>query len=149
MVEAVEHPAMSDRASGFDPIHGDFFEKLPALVVFATLAVAIVGNGVGAYAVTAPLVALGFVIVLPLSFLFRDELRQLFGREPDPADGPDPTNDALDELQRMYARGELSEAEFEQRTARVLENEDVERVRSRVERGQEQASDDERREFER
>ena len=139
---------MTDRGSGFDPVEGDVFEKLPVLVVFATLAVAIVGNGVGAYAVTAPLVALGFVIVLPLSFLFKDDLRELFGREPDPEDGPDPTNDALDELQRMYARGELSEAEFERRTARILENENVASVRSRVEREEQVASDDEHHESE-
>jgi uncharacterized membrane protein len=137
---------MTDRGSGFDPVEGDVFEKLPVLVVFATLAVAIVGNGVGAYAVTAPLVALGFVIVLPLSFLFKDDLRRLLGREPDPEDGPDPTNDALDELQRMYARGELSEAEFERRTARILENEDLQRVQSRVER---EGETDEEPEFER
>lgn len=127
---------MSDRADGepFDPVHGDIFDKLPALVVFATLAVAIVGAGTGPDPVTGALVALGFVVVLPLSFLFKDDLRRLFGREQDPADGPDPTNDALDELQRMYASGELSEAEFERRTARILENEDLQRVQSRVER---------------
>lgn len=118
----------------FQPIEGDIFEKLPVIVVFGTLAVAILGDAAGLGTATAPLVGLGFVVVLPLSFVFKDDVRRLFGRERDRADGPDPTNDALDTLQEMYARGELTEAEFERRTARILENENVEAVRERVER---------------
>jgi len=42
---------------------------------------------------------------------------------------------ALEALKRRYARGEIDEAEFERRTATLLENESVDDARERIERG--------------
>ncbi|WP_256299698.1 SHOCT domain-containing protein [Haloarchaeobius salinus] len=141
---------MADQGEGesFDPVDGDIFDKLPVLVVFATLAVVILGSQTGLDALAGTAAGLGFVVVLPVSFIFENDLRRLFGRERDREDGPDPTNDALDQLQRMYASGELSEEEFERRTARILENENVDAVRSRVEREGSTDAVDEHRESE-
>lgn len=113
-----------------DLLHGDVFDRLPVLVVFGGLAVAIVGGLLGPNPVTAAVVALWFLVVLPLSYLFSDDLRRLFGRADDGAEGPDPTRDALRELRGMYERGDLTEAEFERRTARIVDNESLDDVRA-------------------
>ncbi|WP_435347566.1 SHOCT domain-containing protein [Haloarchaeobius sp. HRN-SO-5] len=117
----------------YDPSEGDIFDKLPVLVLFLTLAVTIVGGAADA-SITGALAGLGFVVVLPLSFLFREELREAFGRTSRDTHEPVSSNDALDELKRRYARGELSDEDFERRTERIVENESLDDVRTRVRR---------------
>ncbi|WP_435364301.1 SHOCT domain-containing protein [Haloarchaeobius sp. DYHT-AS-18] len=123
----------------FDPLDedADLFDKLPALIVFATLAAVIVLGMMGFGSIAGLVAALGFVVVLPLSAILNDELRALFGggkhRQRTPVSttesGP---NDALEELKRRYAAGELSDEEFEARTEKLLENESLDDVRARV-----------------
>ncbi|WP_255198264.1 SHOCT domain-containing protein [Halorarius litoreus] len=76
---------------------------------------------------------IGFAVVLPLVSI-------AFGLDDD-EDEPEPPRDedaeALEELKRRYARGELDEDEFEARLERLLETEDVEAAREYVERGRE------------
>lgn len=56
--------------------------------------------------------------------------------------GTDRQQDALDTLRDRYARGELTEAEFERRVERLLETETVEDARAVAERGHQAGADD-------
>ncbi|WP_276281368.1 SHOCT domain-containing protein [Halorussus caseinilyticus] len=51
------------------------------------------------------------------------------------ADEPDSKQDALDTLRNRYARGDLTEAEFERKVEALLDTETPESARKRVERG--------------
>ncbi|WP_440989785.1 SHOCT domain-containing protein [Haloarchaeobius baliensis] len=102
-----------------DLLHGDSFDRLPFLVALLAVSAAVVGNLVGAYTLALVLFALGFVVLVPLTYLYADALRGLFGGDPESDDAPDPTSDALAELRRMHERAELTDAEFERRAARV------------------------------
>jgi len=102
-----------------DLLHGDVFDRLPFLLALLAVVVAVVGNLLGAYTLALVLFALGFVVLVPLTYLYADALRRLFGRDREQDDGPDPTNDALAELRRMHERAELTDAEFERRAARI------------------------------
>lgn len=77
---------------------------------------------------------IGFAVVLPLVSI-------AFGLDDEDEQAPEPPRDeeaeALEELKRRYARGELDEAEFEARLERLLETEDVEAAREYVERSRE------------
>lgn len=78
---------------------------------------------------------IGFAVILPL-------LSIAFGLDDDDADEPeaeprDEEAEALEELKRRYARGDLDEEEFEARLERLLETEDVEAAREYVERSRE------------
>lgn len=102
-----------------DLLHGDTFDRLPFLVALLAVVVAVVGNFLGAYRLAVVLFALGFVVLVPLTYLYADALRRLFGRDHEPDERPDPTSDALAELRRMHERAELTDAEFERRAERV------------------------------
>ncbi|MCT9097269.1 SHOCT domain-containing protein [Haloarchaeobius sp. HME9146] len=123
----------------FDPTHddADLFDKLPALIVFGTLAAVIVLGMMGFGSYAGLFAALGWIVVLPLSAILKDELRQLFGGGRDrnrvsQSASDSRSNDALEELKRRYAAGELSDEEFEARTEKLLENESLDDVRARV-----------------
>lgn len=77
----------------------------------------------------------GFAGVLPTSLgLVRYYERR---RERERTDGPAPgreVEDALEELRERYARGELSDREFEHRVERLLETESVHDAREYVDR---------------
>ncbi|WP_276271097.1 SHOCT domain-containing protein [Haloarcula litorea] len=63
-------------------------------------------------------------------------------RTPATTDGtPDDQQDALDELRARYARGELTEAEFERRLERLLETETVADARDAVRRSRDDESE--------
>ncbi|WP_348612962.1 SHOCT domain-containing protein [Halobaculum rarum] len=68
-------------------------------------------------------------------------------RHEKPPTDPD-TRDALDTLRDRYARGELTDEQFERKLERLLESESLEDVEDRFER-ERRASDRERREVER
>jgi len=110
----------------------------------------------------------GYVVVVPVTaMLFGDEddieewwdqevkgVGELDGSDEDtdaspeepPADSD--TRDALETLRDRYARGELTDEQFERKLERLLESESLEDVEDRFER-ERRASDRERREAER
>ena len=81
--------------------------------------------------------AIGYAVVVPLTSLLRgrsaesarDRPRES-GREGADADA----DDALDRLRDRYARGELSEAQFERKLETLLETETPEDARERIDR---------------
>jgi uncharacterized membrane protein len=76
---------------------------------------------------------IGWAVVTPLmGILFdEDEADEEHGTTTEPARE---TQDALDTLRERYARGELSEEQFERKVERLLETETIEDARDRVAR---------------
>lgn len=66
---------------------------------------------------------IGFAGVLPMAL----GLAKYYQRDGSvgPGDSTDETEDALEDLRRRYARGELSDEEFDRRVERLLETESV------------------------
>ena len=91
--------------------------------------------------------AIGYAVVVPLVSLFRgrsaesarDRPRESRrdGSEGADADADADADDALDRLRDRYARGELSEAQFERKLETLLETETPEDARERIDRAAE------------
>jgi hypothetical protein len=79
----------------------------------------------------------GFGAVLPMSLglvkYYRPDQETNSRSEP-PTDRSTETEDALEELRHRYARGELSDEEFDRRVERLLETESVYDARKYAER---------------
>jgi uncharacterized membrane protein len=103
--------------------------------------------------------AIGFAVVVPLVSLLRgrdddSEARRDSGADTEQvaaAESDDGVDAALDRLRDRYARGELSEAQFERKLEALLETETPEDARERLERtdASDVRVDDTAREFER
>lgn len=110
------------------------FEKQTLLAVLsvATLGLTALFAVTGLEFLVPTTFVLGFFVVIPLIALLGEALpvveSEVDGveveREPS-ADGP------IDDLRSRYARGELTDEEFERRLERLLETEDAEANRSR------------------
>ncbi len=75
---------------------------------------------------------LGFFVVVPLVALLGDALPMVESETDGVEVEREPTGDGpIDELRARYARGELTDEEFERRLERLLETEDAEASRSR------------------
>lgn len=78
---------------------------------------------------------LGFFIVVPLVALLGDSLpiveSESEGKDVRVEQSGNVGDDPVEQLRERYARGELSDAEFERRLERLLETEDVEAGDSR------------------
>jgi len=112
-------------------------DDLPGIVVFLTLgvmAVAIWTNVVPVWLVAV----VGFAVLLPLSGILS---RALTGESTSVDDEAATTRreetaeaaDALEDLRARYARGELTDAEFERRVENLLETESLHEAREFVE----------------
>jgi uncharacterized membrane protein len=92
--------------------------------------------------------ALGFAVLVPLVKVVSDGFGtdddgDETGRAESDRTTPESKQNALDALRDRYARGELSEAEFEQKVETLLETETLEGARERVEREGETEADHE------
>jgi hypothetical protein len=90
--------------------------------------------------------------VVPLVSLVRGRRSELAGRirtADDPPEASDDVDAALDRLRDRYARGDLSDEQFERKLEALLETETPEDARARVEQtAKSDARDDTDREFE-
>lgn len=118
----------------------DWGEKLTASIPILTL-----GVGILAWYAEVPefwlVFVVGWVVLTPLAgILFGDEEGELeeYAKEAaeaeisDAVTGEPSSQDALDTLRDRYARGELTEEQFEQKVERLLETETVEDARDRM-----------------
>jgi len=129
-----------DRAA--EAVGGDVLESLAGVVAVGTLGVGASSAVLGYAGLTAPIFVVGWLLVLPLVGVLSDSstAQSLVGRllgaraNERHQQGVDEEAAALEELKRRYARGEIDEAEFERRTALLLENESIDDVQSRVDR---------------
>jgi len=83
--------------------------------------------------------ALGFAVLVPIVKLVSDEFdvgvgTNRTGRTESERTTPESKQDELDTLRDRYARGELTEAEFERKVETLLETETLEGARERVDR---------------
>jgi uncharacterized membrane protein len=125
-----------------EAVGGDVLESLAGVIAVGTLGVGVTSAVLGYGGLTAPIFVVGWLLLLPLvgvlseSSMAQSFVGRLLGagtRERDRQELDDESA-ALEELKRRYARGELDEAEFERRTALLLENESIDDVRDRVDR---------------
>ena len=101
------------------------FEKQTLLAVLsvATLGLTALFAVTGLEFLVPTTFVLGFFVVIPLIALLGEALPVVESEVA--ADGP------IDDLRSRYARGELTDEEFERRLERLLETEDAEANRSR------------------
>lgn len=76
---------------------------------------------------------IGWVVVVPVLAILLEPGEETEATDEPPAQTSD--QDALETLRDRYARGELDDAEFERRVEKLLENESIEQVEERVEKG--------------
>jgi uncharacterized membrane protein len=125
-----------------EAVGGDVLESLAGAIAVGTLGVGVTSAVLGFGGLTAPIFVVGWLLLLPLVGVLSDSsMAQSFvgrllgaGTHERDQQGVDDEAAALEELKRRYARGELDEAEFERRTALLLENESIDDVQSRVDR---------------
>ncbi|NLV07634.1 hypothetical protein GOC83_15985 [Haloarcula rubripromontorii] len=107
--------------------------KLVATIAILSLGIAMLGGVAGLGNVIAPVsIILGWVILAPLVALLGSKLPMIESpadeTAQDEADAPnatEPTVDPVDHLRERYARGELTDSEFERRLDRLLETESL------------------------
>lgn len=131
---------MSDDAGrDAEAVGEEILESLAGAIAVGTLGVGVTTAVIGFGGLTAPIFVVGWLLLLPLVGVLSENsaaqsfVGRLFGASTSGTDREsDDDEAALEELKRRYARGEIDEAEFERRTALLLENESVDDVRARV-----------------
>ena len=130
VVGAVVWWALVERRDAPTYLRGAAFGLLTALFVGAAPAAAVF--------------IVGWFLLTPVLFVFAEEIGSLLpdrGTDDESADqSADQSADPLEQLKTRYARGEIDEAEFERRTALLLENQSIDDVQSRVDREQSHAT---------
>ena len=125
-----------------EAVGSDVLESLAGFIAVGTLGVGVTSAVVGFGSLTPVIFVVGWLLLLPLvGVLSESSTAQSFvgrllgarSRERH-REAVDEDEAALEELKRRYARGEIDEAEFERRTARLIENESIDAVESRVDR---------------
>jgi len=123
----------------------ELLDVLPAIIAVATLGIGSTTAILGSGELTAVVFVVGWLLLTPLSAILGDlsSVRTLVSSSASASESTAATEDdeaALEALKRRYARGEIDEAEFERRTALLLENQSIDDVQSRVDREQSHAT---------
>lgn len=107
--------------------------KLVATIAILSTGLAMLAGAAGFGGSIAPVsIILGWFILAPLVALLGSKLPMIespedetVADEPDATDPAEPTVDPVDHLRERYARGELTDSEFERRLDRLLETESL------------------------
>lgn len=110
--------------------HGTLVATLAVLTFGLTALAAVLGFGT----LVPVIFVLGMFLLVPLVAILGDSLPMVYDEDEAKEEtvaidrhAPDTTSDGpLEELRTRYARGELTEQEFERRLERLLETEDME-----------------------
>ncbi|MDQ2049369.1 SHOCT domain-containing protein [Natronolimnohabitans sp. A-GB9] len=102
-------------------------EELWLLIAIVTVALTALAGAAGLEGLAGAISILGLVLLTPIFLFWGEELATLlFDEEPAVAHGrgaesePTAKPDALEELKRRYAAGEIDDAEFERRLERLV-----------------------------
>jgi uncharacterized membrane protein len=142
MPERGQRDGTGNRPDGDEYDGEDILESLPGIIAVATLGFAGLAAVTGSGDLAPVIAVVGWFLLTPLSAILADTKQVqefVYGKTGgwnrsarDDTVGDDEA--ALEALKQRYARGEIDEAEFERRTAMLLENETVDDVADRVER---------------
>ncbi len=101
-------------------------EELWLLIAVLTVGFTALSGAIGLPEVVPGVLAIvGFVILTPLFLFWGEEIAEIWFEESETQSQYDSTeSDALSELKRRYARGEINDEEFERRLDRLLELDD-------------------------
>jgi uncharacterized membrane protein len=106
------------------PMHKWRLVGVVAILTFGLTSLAAILGAVGS--IVAALFVTGFFLVIPMVALLGEDLPLVAASDGDEdADEPLHDDDPVEVLRERYARGELSEEEFESRLDRLLETEDL------------------------
>ena len=106
------------------PMHKWRLVGVVAILTFGLTSIAAILGGVGS--IVAALFVTGFFLVIPMVALLGEDLPLVAASDGDEgADEPLHDDDPVEVLRERYARGELSQEEFESRLDRLLETEDL------------------------
>jgi uncharacterized membrane protein len=130
-------------------VGAEMLESLTGVIAVGTLGVGVLSAVLGYGGLTALIFVVGWLLLLPLAGVLAENTavqsfvgRSFGGRErASDSEAVEDDEAALKALKERYARGEIDEAEFEHRTALLLENESIDDVRDRVDREPARASD--------
>ncbi|WP_081655505.1 SHOCT domain-containing protein [Halopiger goleimassiliensis] len=119
-------------------------EEFVALLITSVTLLTAFGLMAAGYSYFWVVFIVGFACVLPVALtgieLYQDRTGGERTRNREPSDA----EEALEELRARYARGELSDAEFERRLERLLETESLTDARTYVDRRSDPSPDEER-----
>ena len=104
---------------------------LSGLVAVATLPLGILAALFVGWKVSAVVFVVGWLLLVPTITLVGEEILPAVRESSDEREAEDSTADPLAELKGRYARGELTDAEFERRMSNLVETEDVSLDRDR------------------
>lgn len=99
-------------------------EHIAEVIAILSMGVAVVGATIGIGWVLL-VGAIGFIVGTPLAYLLETEEETTAERAGE-ADGDSQQADPIDTLKTEYAKGTISEDEFERKVGRLLEGEDSE-----------------------
>jgi uncharacterized membrane protein len=105
---------MSERARGF------VASELWLLIAVLTLPLGMLG-GMIAESLSDVIITVGWFLLTPVFLFWGDEIAALvFSGDRSTAETESSNDDAVDELKRRYAEGEIGESEFERRLERLI-----------------------------
>lgn len=99
------------------------------VMLFLGLAMLFLGGGIGAEVVST----IGLTVMIG-SFFVADTVASLLRAYADEDESSETPDDPLEALRRRYARGELSEGEFERKVERLIATENLDLDEAAVER---------------
>lgn len=102
-------------------LHQFIAEEAWLFVAVVTLPVGVLAGVAGIERLTAAIFVVGWFLLVPLLLFWGEEIADWLVDTPEKDDS---TVDPVTELQARYARGEISEEEFERRLSVLLETDD-------------------------
>lgn len=103
----------------------DLYGSLTAVVAVATLPLGVLAFLFAGWKLSVVVFVVGWFLLTPLIPIVGKELLPAVRESGDDHESENETADPLEELKQRYARGEISDEEFERQVGNLVETEDV------------------------